>query len=203
MIFPWNRNLYAADDDNRFKLNLPETAVISCNCELADNMDQLPMLEASDDQSTAGRGVNDTRYRNAHSSDRDVEDDNIQGALIPEPTGQGSYDPRSGCDRATDPTSEVQQDEEFDVDRAGQRGGKFRRDSSTLESWDCVVHQHHTALNGDGHGIVSSRGVERGRSGDDDGTNQHELVYIMRMPDEEARLRALRRYLARQVKTGR
>jgi len=81
------------------------------------------------------------------------------------------------------------------TDGTGQRDGQSRHDSSTLEPRSSAVQQHCAVLDGNRRVLVSGSGDERDRSGDDDGTGQHELMYIMHIPDEDARLRALRRYL--------
>ena len=160
-------------------------------------MDQLQTFEVSDyiittddadnmqqpqQQSTAGRDVNDARYRVAYPDDRDFEGDGEQGALIPGPTGQGTYDLRGGC-------GEGRQDEEFDADRAGQRGGELRRDLSALESWTCVMHQHRTGLVGDGRRLADSCGPGSGQDSND-GSGQLHLIEILHMPDETARMQA-------------
>ena len=112
-------------------------------------VDDADDMQQSSHQSTAGRGVNDARYCAVHREDEDFEEGDEQGALIPEPTGQGTDDPEVGCDQATDTTDQSRQDEEFDTDRAGHCGGELRRDLSALESWTCVVHQDRTGLVGD------------------------------------------------------
>jgi len=169
-------------------------------------VDDADATQQPSQQSTAGRSVKGAQYRAAHQDSGDFEEEDEQGALIPEPTGQGTHDPEFSCDRAAGTTDGGQRDEEFDADRAGHCGDELRRDLSALESWTCVVHQHRTGLVGDGRRTVDSSGIERGRSGDDDeddDADQRQLLDIMNLADREARLSALRRYLAAEVsRTG-
>jgi len=57
------------------------------------------------------------------------------------------------------------------------------------------VHQHRTGLIGNSRASAGSSG--RGSGPDDDDGDRSQLMKIMCMPDQETRLQALQRYLAR------
>jgi len=56
------------------------------------------------------------------------------------------------------------------------------------------VHQHRTGLVGNGRAIAGSSGG--GTGADDDDGDRFQLMRIMYIPDQEARLESLQRYLA-------
>ena len=221
MVFNLKNKCRFYDYSNWSILTLSETVVISINRITVDyyepnysmgqlltlmvfgdtiTIDNADDMQQSQQLSTAGRSAKDTRYHAARRNDGDFEQEE-HGALIPGPTGLGTDDPEIDCDRANDTTDESRQDEESGVDGAGHCGGELRRDLSALESWTCTVHQHRTGLVGDGRRTAGSSGIESGRDDDDDGgdTDQRQLMDIMNLPDRQARLCALRRYLAATV----
>ena len=124
----------------------------------------------------------------------DVDEEEI-GATTLGPPGPRIRDPEFCRGQTVGATSGGRRDDESSADGAGQRGGQSRHGSSVLEFRSCVVQQHHAGLDGNRRGMVSGSGDERDRSGGDDGISQHELMYIIHIPDEDARRRALRRYL--------
>ena len=145
-------------------------------------------MQQSQQSSTAGRGVNDTRYRAARQNNGDFEEDDEQGALTPGPTGLGTNDPDVDCGRATDTTDENRQDEEFIADGAGHCGGELRGDMSALESWTRTVQQHRTGLVSDGRRPAGSSGKEPAH---ERGSIRRRLKQIMEMPDEESNVSVL------------
>ena len=129
------------------------------------------------------------------NNDDEVEGGEMNGASISGPPGLEIRDPEICRGQTVRVTSGEHRGDKSGTDGAGQRDGQFHHDSSVLEPRSSVVQQHRAVLDGNRRVLVSGSGDERDRSGDDDGTGQHELMYIMHIPDEDARLHALRRYL--------
>ena len=162
----------------------------------ADNKEQ-PQRQPQ--QSTAGRSTEVTRYRMAqHDDDDEIEfegDLGTTGAHYTNSTELGLTDPETSCSGGTVTTDERHWGDESDSDGAVHRSGKFCCNPSELESWTCTVHRHRTGVVGDARASSGSSG--RGSGADDDDGDRFQLMKIMCMPDQEARLRALQRYLPR------
>jgi len=161
----------------------------------ADNtQQQLRQLQ----QSAAGNSSSCTQYRTARHDDDDIDSEEDEGrtdALYTRSTDLGPRDPETSCSGDTGTTDERRQGEESDTNGAGHCSGELRCDPSVLGSWTCTVHQHRTGLIGNGRASTSSS--VRGSGADDDDGDRFQLMKIMCITDQEARLQALQRYLAK------
>ena len=131
------------------------------------------------------------------NDDNDIEDEEANGATISGPPGLEIRDPEIGYSRSDAAVVGGLHGTDSNADRAGQRVGEhFRRDLSALDTWKCAVHHHRTVLDGKAQRRpAGSSGVERGRDGNDEG-GRLQLMEILRMPDEVARMQAFQHYFA-------
>jgi len=150
------------------------------------------------------------------NNDDDIEDGEMNGALISGPPGPETCDPEVSCGRSASTAGGAPHGTDSSADAAGQRVGEHsRRGSSALDTWKCAVHRHRTGLrgevrrpdatgSGDDEDHLLSAADEwdpGGRSTEpravhDDDDERRMLLDIMSVADRAARLDALRRYLA-------
>jgi len=165
---------------------------------VASGADNTQQQRRQSQRSTAGNGSSSTQYRTADDDDDDFEleeEEGRSGAPYTSSTELGLRDPETSCSGGIGTTDECRQDDESNPDGAGHCSGELRCDPSELESWTCTVHRHRTGVVGDARASSGSSG--RGSGADDDDGDRFQLMKIMCMPDQEARLRALQRYLPR------
>ena len=126
------------------------------------------------------------QYRTAHDGDGEDDtdcdtDEGGSGAQYTGSTDPGLVTLRSSCSEGAGISTERRQEDNFDEDGAGQRGGEFRCDLSTLESWSCSVHSHRTGLDGNERPVAGSSGRGPGAGGEEE--ERFQLMRIMDIPD--------------------
>ena len=151
------------------------------------------------------------------NDNNDIEDGEMNDALISGPPVPETCDPEVSCGRSASTAVGAPHGKDSGADAAGQRVGEHsRRGSSALDTWRCAVHRHRTGLHGEvrrpdatGSGgehddedrLLSAAAADEwdpggGRSARDDDDERRMLADIMSVADRALRLDALRRYLA-------